>query len=121
MRNIVVISDEEHIAFFLLWLCYSFLCNMSCCIGINYIPLANLLHGGKEVCLNKILLSSLYESLGDIYKSIKDSNSIPSNMTGPLWLLQMWLNVIYTHGFIAPPVIPGSTAPYGAYLAQLTH
>lgn len=67
------VSDEEHVAFLLFWLHHSFLCNMSFAIIKGLLPLARLLHEGQNVCLGKILFSSLYESLTNIYTDIKAS------------------------------------------------
>lgn len=89
MGKDAIVSDEEHIAFLHFWLYHSFICNNSFAIGQEYLPQENLLHEGKDAGLGKILHASLYESLSVTYKELSASGSIPSNMTGPLWLLQM--------------------------------
>lgn len=33
-------------------------------------------------------------------------------MAGPLWLLQLWLNMIYSPSYFSPPSVPGSDTPY---------
>lgn len=120
MKPTVNISNEEHIAFLLFWLHHSFLCEKSTHININYFTLANLLHEGNSVCLRKIPLSSWYESLGTTYKSLKNLSSILTNMVGPLWLLHLWLNMIYTPCFATPSRATGSRTPYGVYLVPIT-
>jgi len=58
----------------------------------GYKNLAIQLHKGKDVCLSKLILGSLYESLNQAVVSIKEyqlggSLIIP----GPIWLFQLWL------------------------------
>lgn len=113
------ISDDGHVAFLLFWLHHSFLCDRSCRKNDRYVTLASLLHEGKDVCLSKILLSSLYEYLGLTYKSFKNSNWIPPNMAGPLWLLQLWLNVIYSPYFTAPSSTLGCRTPCDVCLVPI--
>lgn len=54
-----IVSDEEHIAFLLCCLQHSFLCSNSLAINSGYLPLARLLHEGKNISLSKFLLASL--------------------------------------------------------------
>lgn len=85
-----------------------------------YVPLANLLDGGENVCLSKIRLSSLYESFDRAYKYLKNSNSLPSTMAGPLWLLQLLLNVIYSPCFATPSNNHGVRTPCGVSVIPIT-
>ena len=114
------ISEQEHTAFLLLWLSYSVFYSKSLSVGKSMLPLARLLHEGIDVSLSKLLLASLYESLGDLYMSLKDHNICPSNIGSPFWLLQLWLNAIYYLSFKEVNIALPSKTPYGRKLVHLS-
>jgi hypothetical protein len=50
------------------------------------------LHEGKDICLSKLILGSLYENLNQAVTNIKDYPSRGSLIIpGPIWLFQLWL------------------------------
>jgi hypothetical protein len=54
--------------------------------------LAIQLHEGKDICLGKLILGSLYENLNQAVASIKEYPSPGSLIIpGPIWLFQLWL------------------------------
>jgi len=63
--NDTEVSDTEHITFLTYWLAMYVFCTRSKQVAKGYKVLAHLLHKGKQVCLNKFLLGSLYECLND--------------------------------------------------------
>nr|KYP45955.1 hypothetical protein KK1_032450 [Cajanus cajan] len=67
-------------------------------IGDKFVPkyyytLAQALHLKKKICLSKLLLASLYTCLDEASESLFRESG-PHNLSGPLWLLQLWLNAI---------------------------
>lgn len=81
--------------------------------------MANLLHEGKNIILSKYLLASHYESLGIVYEELLKYGSIPTNMEGLWWLLQLWLNMVYAPTYFPPPLVPNLEALYGSALALI--
>ncbi|KAI5413092.1 hypothetical protein KIW84_057640 [Lathyrus oleraceus] len=90
------VTAEEHIAFLAFWLSRCIFCYRSLKLVNMYLTLANQLHEGKDVCLDKLVLGSLYEYLGEATEAlgnIKPKDSLlPS---GPFFLLQLWLNATF--------------------------
>jgi len=87
------VSYKEHIAFLTLWLSMYVFCTRSIQVAKPYRTLAYHLHEGKQICLSKILLGCLYESLNQGVTDIReqvDRLMIP----GPIWLFQ---NVAFRH------------------------
>lgn len=82
--------DEEHIAFLTLWLSYYSFCSGSMQIAKSYISLEIQIHEGRQVSLGKLMLASLYHSLGLAKLKLKllHSTSKALNLYGPMWLLQ---------------------------------
>jgi len=71
------------------WLSIYVFCTRSIQVAKQYRTSAYLLHEGKLVCLRKLLLGCLYESLNQGETDIRDkvkSLIIP----GPVWLFQLW-------------------------------
>jgi hypothetical protein len=91
------VSDEEHITFLTLWLSYYVFYLGSLQIAKSYISLAIQIHEGRQVSLGKLLLASLYHSLGLETLKLKLLHSISKalNMSGLMWLLQHWLNATF--------------------------
>lgn len=91
--------DEEHIALLILLLSYYVFCLGSLEIAKSYISLAIQTHEGRHVSLGKLLLSSPYHSLGLATLKLKllHSTSKALNLSGPMWLLQHWLNASFEY------------------------
>lgn len=74
-----------------------FFCSSSLQIDKKYTPLAIQLHEGQKISLAKLLLANLYQLLG--IASYKSKHLPKTNksylMSGPLWLLQLWLSVAF--------------------------
>lgn len=84
------ILDEEHIAFLTFLLSIYVFCTRSIQVAKHYRILPFELHKGKQVCLRKLLLGYLYESLNQGATEMRNqakSLIIP----GPLWLFQLWI------------------------------
>jgi len=79
----VEVSDKEHIAFLTFWLSMYIFCSRSIQVPKGFKTLAIQLHEGKDICLSKLILGSLYENLNQPGSSL----IIP----GPIWLFQLWL------------------------------
>ncbi|XP_039686475.1 uncharacterized protein [Medicago truncatula] len=86
------VSDQEHIAFLTYWLSMYIFCSRSIQIPKKFTTLAIQLHEGRDICLSKLILGSLYESLNHAVSSIKDFQPGSSLIIpGPIWLFQLWL------------------------------
>ena len=95
----VEVSDQEHIAFLTYWLNFFVFCSSSLQVTVRSSNLAIQLHRREDICLGKLILASLYESLNAASFDIKMSE-IPNEYlltSGPLWLLQFWLNATFQH------------------------
>ncbi|KAI5441625.1 hypothetical protein KIW84_010908 [Lathyrus oleraceus] len=57
------VSDYERIVFSTLWLSHLILYSSSLHVAKKFIPLATQIHEKKDVCLSKLILGCLYESL----------------------------------------------------------
>lgn len=90
------VFGEEHIDFLALWLSRCIFCYRSLKVTKRYITLSNQIHEGKDVCLSKLILGSLYESLGlgtEDLRNIQPKDGLL--LFGPFWLLQLWLNATF--------------------------
>lgn len=86
------VSDKEHIAFLTYWLSMYIFCSRSIQIPKKFTTLAIHLHEGKDVCLGKLILGSLYENLNQAVASIKEYQAGCSLIIpGPIWLFQLWI------------------------------
>nr|KYP63497.1 hypothetical protein KK1_018074 [Cajanus cajan] len=88
------VSTLEHIAFLMYWLSACVFCTPSLQVPKYYYILAQTLHLKKKICLSKLLLASLYSCLDEASESLFRESG-PRNLSGPLWLLQLWLNAIF--------------------------
>ena len=88
------VTDEEHIAFLTYWLTFFVFCSSSLQVAVKYVTLAIKLPKKEDICLNKLILASLYEALNIASFDIKlKKNGCDSLLiAGPMWLLQFWLS-----------------------------
>jgi len=85
-------SDIEHIAFLTYWLSMYIFCSRSLQIPKKFTTLAIQLHEGRDICLGKLILGSLYENLNQEVMSIKEFQSGGSLIIpGSIWLFQLSL------------------------------
>lgn len=67
-------------------------CTRSIQVAKGYKTLAIQLHEGRDFCLSKLILGSLYENLNQVVTSIKEYKYGSSLIIhGPIWLFQLWL------------------------------
>jgi hypothetical protein len=94
------VSFEEHIAFLTYWLSHFVLCTCSLQVVKRLVPLAIMLHQGLDVALRRFIPASLYDSLGQASDLLKktDKGSLLT-LSGPIWLLQVWLNATFESNF----------------------
>jgi hypothetical protein len=86
------VSDTEHVAFLTCWLSKFIFCSRSIHIPKKLTNLAIQLHEGKDICLSKLILGSLYENLNQAMTNVKEYSSRRSLIIpGPIWLFQLWL------------------------------
>ncbi|KAK2442745.1 serine/threonine-protein phosphatase 7 long form protein [Trifolium repens] len=121
------VSHEEHIAFLTYWLSHFILCTSSLQVVKRLVPLAIMLHQGLDVALGRLILASLYDSLGQASDMLKKTDK-GSHLafSGPIWLLQLWLNATFEPNFklFLPTHMESSVASRqseGARLALLRH
>lgn len=98
MSNILM-KFLMRVSFLTIWLSYYVFCLGSLHIAKSFIPLVIQLHEGRQISLAKLLLVSLYHSLGLSSLKLKLLHSTPKalNLSGPLWLLQHWLNATFEY------------------------
>jgi hypothetical protein len=66
-----------------------------------FIPMARQIHEGRHFGLGRLLLATLYEAVGnasDVIKASKEGSKFV--VSGPMWLLQLWLNVTFETAWI---------------------
>jgi hypothetical protein len=121
------VSHEEHIAFLTYWLSHFVLCTSSLQVVKRLVPLAIMLHQGLDVALGRLILASLYDSLGQASDMLKKTDKGSQlAFSGPIWLLQLWLNATFEPNFklFLPTHMESSVASRqseGARLALLRH
>ncbi|KAK2416159.1 serine/threonine-protein phosphatase 7 long form protein [Trifolium repens] len=121
------VSFEEHIAFLTYWLSHFVMCTSSLQVVKRLVPLAIMIHQGLDVALGRFILASLYDSLGhasDMLKKIDKGSQLA--FSGPIWLLQLWLNATFESNFnlFLPSYLEASIAARqseGARLALLRY
>jgi len=86
------VTDEKHVAFLTYWLSMYIFCSRPIQVAKGYKALAIQLHEGRDACLRKLILGSLYENLNQSVVSLKEYQSGSSLIIpGPIWLFQLWL------------------------------
>nr|KYP61352.1 hypothetical protein KK1_015839 [Cajanus cajan] len=113
------VSNSEHIAFLMYWLSACVFCTPSLQVPKYYYTLAQALHLKKRICLSKLLLASLYTCLDEASESLFRESG-PRNLSGPLWLLQLWLNAIFEKKVSLASTFTPSWELEGAHLTNLT-
>nr|KYP47485.1 hypothetical protein KK1_030882 [Cajanus cajan] len=113
------VSESEHIAFLMYWLSACVFCTPSLQVPKYYYVLAQALHLKKKICLSKLLLASLYTCLDEASESLSRESG-PRNLSGPLWLLQLWLNAILENKLSLTSSFAPACALEGARLTTLT-
>jgi len=97
------VSDRKHIAFLNTWLDRYVFCGQANSATSNYLTLAEKIAGNSEILLGKILLGALYNLLNKVSQYLMQNETVPT-ITGPWWLLQLWLN-LYLHKLVTPELI----------------
>nr|KYP35303.1 hypothetical protein KK1_043661 [Cajanus cajan]KYP35305.1 hypothetical protein KK1_043663 [Cajanus cajan] len=114
-----LVSPSKHITFLMYWLSACVFCTPSLQVPKYYYALAQAIHSQRKICLSKLLLASLYTCLDDALESLfRDSG--PQNLSGPLWLLQLWLNAIFEKRLRLTSSFTPSCQLEGARLTTLT-
>jgi len=72
------VSDKEHVAFLTYWLSMYIFCSRSIQVPKKFKIIATQLHEGRDICLSKLILGSLYENLNQAVTSIKEYQSSSS-------------------------------------------
>nr|KYP58676.1 hypothetical protein KK1_014094 [Cajanus cajan] len=101
------------------WLSACVFCTPSLQVPKYYFTLAQALHLKKKVCLSKLLLASLYTCLDEASESLFRETG-PRNISGPLWLLQLWLNAIFEKKLSLTSTFTPTCELEGARLTTLT-
>lgn len=86
------VSDHEHIAILTFWISQYILCSSSIQVAKKFIGMATQIHEGRHLCLSKLILGTLYDSLGyasGVMQTSVDGKGIAAS--GPMWLFKFWL------------------------------
>ncbi|XP_057448031.1 uncharacterized protein LOC130739675 [Lotus japonicus] len=89
------VSDAEHVAFLLYWLSAYVFCTKSLRTPAKLLPLANLLHEGRQLAMARLVLGNLYQIMNEAVEDVRSTKTISLNAAGPLWLFQLWLNAVF--------------------------
>lgn len=99
INNVSGPVGEEHITFLTYWISYYVFFSNSLQVAKKFIPMATQLHERRKVCFNKLILCGLYESLEiasrDLTAQADHEDEIPLLISGPIWLLHLWLNATF--------------------------
>ena len=93
--NESTVSEREHVAFLNMWLERFILCRSSCGLTYNHKLLAKHLAVGIEIPLRKYLLGSAYHLMHQVAAQLLKNEAVHT-ISGPWWLIQIWLN-LYMH------------------------
>lgn len=92
------VFDVEHITFLPLWLSHCVFGSKSLQVANKYLTLENQLHSGHYVCLSKMILASLYESLSDNITQLKNLGEKGNLLlSGPLWSFLVFATLAKCH------------------------
>jgi len=106
ITTITDVTNKEHVAFLTYWLSMYIFCSRSIQVPKKF-KLAIQLHEGREICLSKLILGSLYENLNQAITSIKEYQSGSSLIIpGPIWLFQLWLLATFRTQLAVHPLMP---------------
>jgi hypothetical protein len=86
-----------------MWLEKFVFCGSTCGPTTNMQTLAERLALGDKISLGKHLLRAVYRMLHQVSARLA-TNQPPSNIGGPWWFLQLWLN-LYIHKVIGKEII----------------
>ena len=102
------VSADEHVAFLTYWLSMHVFCSRSVQVPKKFMCLASQLHEGTDICLSKLILGSLYETLNQTTNNLRDYPQTGGNLvvSGPIWLFQLWLLAIF--GSKLASILPSS-------------
>ncbi|GAU40775.1 hypothetical protein TSUD_26550 [Trifolium subterraneum] len=90
------VSDEEDVAFLVLWLTQHVFYTRSLQVAKMFLPMAIQLHEGQQFGFGKLILGCLYENMHNVYENIKKTGDGSIFLgSGPFWLLQLWLNATF--------------------------
>lgn len=99
-QKVGVVTDSEHVAFLLCWLTYFVFCCKTMQVPKYLLSIAQCLYEGKTICLGSFILAHLYEGLTEAVQNLRDEGAIKI-IKCPLWLLQLWLNVMFRRHMLA--------------------
>ncbi|KAI5441042.1 hypothetical protein KIW84_010486 [Lathyrus oleraceus] len=67
-------------------------CLLSIRVAKTYMPITTQLHEGKRICMSRLILMGLYESLAlEVADIVRPENPNSIQIGGHVWLLQLWL------------------------------
>lgn len=88
-KNIFV---QEHIIFLTYWLLRYVFSTQSIQVAKTYMPITTQLHEGRKICMSRLILNGLYESLAlEVADMVRPENPNSIQIGGHVWLLQLWL------------------------------
>ena len=96
----LAISEREYVAFLNMWLERFVFCGSSCGPTYNHKLMAEHLVAGKGIPLGKYLLWAAYHLMYQVAAQLL-KNELVHTISGPWWLIQMWLN-LYMHKIVRP-------------------
>lgn len=91
------VFDYKHIAFLTLWLSDFIFCSNYLKVAKTFIHLATQLYEWENVCLSRLIMGSLYDSLGLASPKLNYFSNFDENLMilGSIWILQICINAIF--------------------------
>jgi hypothetical protein len=76
---------------------YMSFCKKSLAVTKALIPMASFLHV-KKLSLSHFILSDFFHTMYDLINNIKSKTK--NNVGGPIWLVQLWSNAVFSRTLI---------------------
>ncbi|XP_051132641.1 uncharacterized protein LOC127252491 [Andrographis paniculata] len=117
------VTDREHIAFLLFWLCKYVVVSPSKCVLPSHLDLAIHIASGRFFSLGTLFLANLFEGLSRVSVRLtdKDGKKLDNAASGPFWFLELWFRLYFPDAFQLghPHVAPTLENSLGVALNRL--
>ncbi|XP_051152680.1 uncharacterized protein LOC127266458 isoform X3 [Andrographis paniculata] len=115
------VSELEHTAFLLFWLCRYIILSPSKLVLSTHIDLAIYLACGHFCSLGTLFLANLFEGLSRVSSRLTDIKKADTAASGPFWFLELWFRLYFPSAFFGRlPISPNPYRSIGYALARLT-
>ncbi|XP_051116240.1 uncharacterized protein LOC127241308 [Andrographis paniculata] len=117
------VTDREHTAFILFWLCRYVIVSPSKCVLPSHLDLAIHIASGRFFSLGTLFLANLFEGLTRVSLRLTDNDNrkLDTAASGPFWFLELWFRLYFPNAFNlgSPPTMPTAEKHLGLALNRL--